>query len=186
MRSRTAGRVLLFPVTGLALTLAACSSSGGTSTTSTPPAATTAATPAATSAGTSSSAPAASGTEPTTGAAAQAAITSNWKAFFSGKTSASQKLALLENGQTFSAIVTNPQMLALGQNATATVKSVAVSGTTATVVYSISIGGPLGLPDTKGTAVYQGGVWKVGDASFCQLMTLENGGTAMGACKGVG
>jgi hypothetical protein len=86
----------------------------------------------------------------------------------------------------FSDIVNNAQNLQMGQNATATVHSVTISGTTASVVYDISIGGPFGLNGQKGTAVYQDGVWKVGDSSFCGLITLEHGGQKQGACKSVG
>ena len=32
------------------------------------------------------------------------------------------------------------------------------------------------LTNQSGPAVYQDGTWKVGDASFCALLALENGG----------
>jgi len=34
--------------------------------------------------------------------------------------------------------------------------------------------------------VYQNGTWKVGDASFCGLLTLENGGKAPSVCSSAG
>ena len=40
------------------------------------------------------------------------------------------------------------------------------------------------LANQTGTAVYEGGIWKVGDVSFCQLLKLENNGTAPSACNG--
>ena len=42
----------------------------------------------------------------------------------------------------------------------------------------------LALANQTGTAVYEGGTWKVGDVSFCQLLKLENNGTAPAACNG--
>ena len=191
MRSRT-GRVLLVPVTGLAfIILAACSSgsptSTGTSASSAPAASSAPPSPAAQSSAAQSSAPAASGSEPASGSGAAAAIKANWVAFFSGKTTPSQKIALLQNGQTFAAIVNDPQYQQLSQAATATVHEVTINGTTATVTYDVGIGGSgLGLTGQKGTAVYQDGRWKIGDASFCALITLEHGGQKQGACQSVG
>jgi hypothetical protein len=73
----------------------------------------------------------------------------------------------------------------MGASASATVSGVTISGTSATLTYDVSIGS-LGTGAQKGVSVYQDGIWKVGDASFCYLMTLENGGTAQGACKALG
>jgi hypothetical protein len=45
------------------------------------------------------------------------------------------------------------------------------------------------LPNQTGTAVNQGGTWKVGVASFCGLLTLENNGNTAklpAACKSAG
>ena len=61
-----------------------------------------------------------------------------------------------------------------------------VSPSQAKVTYSILIGGQSALANQAGVAVYQGGTWKVGLASFCGLLTLENGGKTSGlpaACK---
>ena len=40
------------------------------------------------------------------------------------------------------------------------------------------------LANQTGTAVYENGIWKVGDISFCQLLKLENNGTAPSVCNG--
>ena len=48
----------------------------------------------------------------------------------------------------------------------------------AKVTYSILVGGTPALKNQPGVAVYQGGTWKVGDQSFCALLTLENSGKA--------
>jgi len=52
----------------------------------------------------------------------------------------------------------------------------------AKVTYSILVGGTPALKDQPGVAVYQSGMWKVGDQSFCALLTLENSGKAPTAC----
>jgi hypothetical protein len=50
------------------------------------------------------------------------------------------------------------------------------SATQAKVTYSILVGGQPALANQSGVAVYQDGTWKVGLASFCGLLALENGG----------
>jgi hypothetical protein len=66
----------------------------------------------------------------------------------------------------------------------AKVKSVTVtSSTQATVAYDLDgPGGVALLANQSGTAVLESGTWKVGDASFCGLLTLA-GGTVPSACK---
>ena len=48
--------------------------------------------------------------------------------------------------------------------------------------YGILVSGASALSNQTGTAVNQGGTWKVGDVSFCQLLKLENAGTAPSVC----
>ncbi|HEY6787543.1 MAG TPA: hypothetical protein VI365_09545 [Trebonia sp.] len=56
------------------------------------------------------------------------------------------------------------------------------STTQATVKYELDgPGGTVLLPNQTGTAVLVNGVWQVGDASFCGLLTLA-GGTLPSAC----
>jgi hypothetical protein len=64
-----------------------------------------------------------------------------------------------------------------------------VTATQATVKYNILLGGTPVLKNQIGTAVNQNGTWKVGVASFCGLLTLENGGKTSGLpapCKSAG
>ncbi|HUB22374.1 MAG TPA: hypothetical protein VMA97_08205 [Streptosporangiaceae bacterium] len=146
----------------LALALAACSSSSSSSVSHT-----------------------ASAAAPTASAAAQ--ITANWEAFFSGTTPAAKKIALLQNGQKYAALIQAQAASSLAKSASAKVTAVhVISATQATVTYDIYLGGQPALSDQAGTAVYQDGTWKVGDASFCQLLTLENGGKAPAACSSSG
>jgi len=114
-----------------------------------------------------------------------AAITTNWEAFFNGKTDAAKKISLLQNGQKFAAVINAQAGSGLASTAGAKVTAVVVnSATSATVSYSITLSGATALPGQTGTAVYQSGVWKVGDVSFCDLLKLENGGTAPAVCSG--
>jgi len=163
-------------VMGLVLATTACSSSSSPaaspSSSMTPPAA--ASTPASAPAAPSSPAAAAGPTQ---------LITVNWEAFFSGKTDATQKIALLQNGQTFAAVIKAQAGSSLAQSATAVVTAVVVeSASTATVSYNVDLNGTAALSNQTGTAVYQDGVWKVGDVSFCAILTLENAGKAPSVC----
>jgi hypothetical protein len=66
---------------------------------------------------------------------------------------------------------------------------VLVSPAQAKVTYSILLGGQPALSHQTGVAVKQGGTWKVGVASFCGLLAVENGGKTSGlpaACKSAG
>jgi hypothetical protein len=54
------------------------------------------------------------------------------------------------------------------------------------VTYNVLLGTTPALTSQSGVAVYQGGTWKVGDASFCGLLALENGGKAPSVCSSAG
>jgi hypothetical protein len=101
-------------------------------------------------------------------------ITTNWTTFFSGKTSASRKIALLENGSSFASVINSQASSALAKSVTAKVAKVAnLTKSTASVRYSILLGGSVALANQLGTAVLKGGSWKVSAASFCVLLGLE-------------
>jgi hypothetical protein len=181
-----ARRITLVPmlVVALALTVAACSSSGSSSSAATSPSAASApASPVPASAPASSSAPGTGGNS-----AAVAQITANWEKFFSSSTPVSEKVTLLENGSTFEAAIKAFANFPLASSLGAKVTNVTLnSATSATVTYSITTSsGSTLLPNQKGTAVYQDGVWKVGDASLCGLLKLVPGSTAPAACNSVG
>jgi len=162
-----------FPPAGVCLIVAfstvvavtACSSSG-----SAKPAASASKSAAAPSAGGSSS-------------AAVAQIKTNWEAFFNPKTPVSKRVSLLQNGSTFASIIQSQASSPLASSATSSVTAVTVeSPAQAKVIYSILVGGTPELKNQPGVAVYQSGTWKVGDQSFCALLTLENNGKAPTAC----
>lgn len=158
-----ARRIIFAPLLGLALlaALAACVSSS-TSSVSPPPS--THSPPSAT-----------------------ALITANWEAFFSGKTSAAEKITLLQNGQAFATIINAQSGSSMARSASAKVTKVTVTSTAqAAVIYNILLGTTPALTNQSGRAVYQNGTWKVGDASFCALLALENGGKAPSVCSSAG
>jgi hypothetical protein len=171
-----ARRIILAPalVLALALAVAACSSSSSSSSSA----------PASTSAP-ASSAPASSAPASSSGSsAAVAQITANWQKFFAASTPLSQRVALLQNGSTFSSAINDFAKLPLANGIGAKVTGVTVtSATQATVTYSIVSGSTTLLGGQSGTAVYQDGTWKVGDASLCGLFKLVPGGSVPAACN---
>jgi hypothetical protein len=167
--------ILLACVVGAGVT--ACGSSSGA---------------AAGSASATSSAPASSSSAPaaTGGSAASQAVAANWTAFFSAKTPVAKRVSLLQDGQQFSSIIKSQAGSGLASEATAKVTSVSVSSSSkAAVTYSILVAGQAALSGQKGVAVKEDGTWKVGLASFCGLLALENGGKTSGlpsACNSAG
>ncbi|HET8751544.1 MAG TPA: hypothetical protein VFM43_03345 [Gaiellaceae bacterium] len=112
---------------------------------------------------------------------AKAEITSAYEKFFSGKTSVSDRVALLQNGPKFRPVIEAFASNPLAKNVSASVSSVALKGANnATVVYTVKLAGS-GLPKQTGTAVRQNGKWKIGYASLCKLVSLQ--GTTPAACK---
>ena len=133
---------------------------------------------------------AAASAEPSSGPAAIAAITANWKTVFNGKISIPTRLALLQDGSQVAAFVEAEAKTSFGAAATgstATVGSVTItSPSQATVNYDVLLLGTTLLKNQVGTAVYLDGVWKVGIASFCGLVKLaaSNTGTKAPAVCG--
>jgi hypothetical protein len=178
-----ARRIILVPALGLALALAvaACSSSSSSSSSSAPASSAPASSAPASSAP-ASSAPASSGSS-----TAAAQITANWEKFFNASTPLSERTALLQNGSLFSSAISAFSKLPLAGGIGAKVTGVTVhSATSATVTYAIVSGGTTLLGGQTGTAVYQDGVWKVGDASLCNLFKLVPGGSVPAACSSAG
>ncbi len=133
--------------------------------------------------------PSATATSPAGGAASQL-VTANWTAFFDAKTPVAKRVSLLQDGPQFASIISAQAGSSLASEASAKVTKVSmVSATQANVTYSILVSGQSMLPNQAGVAVLQGGTWKVGVASFCGLLTLENGGKSSSlpaACKTAG
>ena len=175
---RVVQQVLL--VCALAAGIAACSSSGNSSSSGASPSPSSAP---------SSSATAASAS-PVSGSGDAATIKANWEAFFNPKTPVAKRVSLLQDGQTFATVIKSQAGSGLASSASAKVTKVTVvSPSQAKVTYSILLGGQPVLSGRTGVAVKQGGTWKVGVASFCGLLTVENNGKTSGlpaACKSAG
>src|SRR5271165_2847737 len=168
-------RIILAPalVLALALAVAACSSSSSSSSSS-----------ASSSSAPASSAPASSASG---SSAAVAEITANWEKFFNFGTPTSERVALLQNGSAFSSAISALSKIPLASGIGAKVTGVTVnSATSATVNYNLVSGSSTLLGGQTGTAVYEDGTWKVGDASLCGLFKLVPGGTVPAACNSVG
>jgi hypothetical protein len=171
-------RISLVPVAAAAagIVLAGCGSSGSSNS------------------GASSS-PSPSTAGPTTGGASSAVSTikANWEAFFSASTPVAKRVALLQNGQLFRSLIAAQAKSSLAASASAKVTKVSnVTSSQAAVTYSIIVAGTPALSNQKGVAVYDGGTWKVGDASFCGLLGLEKSSGLIkisalpAACKAAG
>jgi hypothetical protein len=166
---------LIMLMCALGTSVAACGSSGSSST-STP----------STSASSTSAPSSASPSAAASGGNAVAEITANWTAFFDPTTPLAKRISILQNGQVFSAAIQGSSRFPGASTASAKVTKVTVtSPTQAKVTYSILLAGTPVLPNQSGVAVLEGGTWKVGDASFCALLTLENSGKPMAVCKSV-
>jgi hypothetical protein len=157
-------------IVGLALT--SCSSgkkSGATAPPSTP--------------GTAASTPgtAATTTPSLDRAAAEAQIRTNWAAFFSKATPLAKKLDYLQRGTEMRAAVEQFGKDPRTSQASAKVTGVFVSSpTAATVNYQVLLAGRVALPNAVGTAVYEDGMWKVSDTTFCGLLALTGGAKPAG------
>jgi hypothetical protein len=107
-----------------------------------------------------------------------------WTTFFNGSTPAATKVALLQNGQRFAPIVQAEASSPLARQTKVVVKKVTLLGhNRASVLYTIELGGQPALPNQTGTAVLEGGRWRVSDRSFCSLLSLQ--GAVPPACRGV-
>ncbi len=102
-------------------------------------------------------------------------------------------MALLQNGQLFQSLIAAQAKSTIASSAAAKVTKVSnVTSSQAAVTYSITVGGTPALSNQKGVAVYDGGTWKVGDASFCGLLGLEKSSGLVklsalpAACKSAG
>ncbi|MDA8290061.1 MAG: hypothetical protein M0Z33_00015 [Actinomycetota bacterium] len=105
---------------------------------------------------------------------ATARITADWKAFFAGSTPAARKIALLQDGPRFAAIIRGQAKSPLARSVSARVIKVTVTSSSAAKVrYTLLVAGKPALANQTGAAVLQKGTWKVGVGSFCALLALE-------------
>jgi hypothetical protein len=84
----------------------------------------------------------------------------------------------------FGSIISKQAGSSLASSASAKVTKVTVtSPTQAKVTYDVLLGGSPALSGQSGVAVKQGGTWKVGAASFCGLLKLEQTPGLPSVCK---
>lgn len=100
-----------------------------------------------------------------------AAIKTTWTTFFNYNTPESQRITLLQNGSQYSAGLAKAIKF-FPKGTAATVKTVTLTGTTATVDYALVDSTGTLLPSSTGTAVEVNGKWLVSSATYCSLATL--------------
>ena len=113
-------------------------------------------------------------TAPADPAAATTQIKANWKTFFDPASSSQDKQAVLENGEQMGPVLKAFSGDKRGGQVQAVVQKVEfTSATKATVTYSLTLNGATALPNASGTAVQQGGTWKVSVNTLCALVALS-------------
>jgi hypothetical protein len=115
------------------------------------------------------------------GNSAEQQVATNWTTFFFGHTSASKRDSLVQDGPAFLPTIQAQTGNTLTLTTVAQVTRVSLmSSTEASVSYSILLAGQPALPHQTGVAVLENGVWKVSAGTFCDLLSLENGGSKTG------
>ena len=119
---------------------------------------------------------------PSTPAASDAAqVKADWHKSFNTKTPAAERVKLLQSGTVFAPVIQAQAGPSLASAATTKATRVQTTGPDhAKVTYTILISGQPALRDQTGIAVWQDGTSKVGAASFCGGLTLEDGRKAAG------
>jgi hypothetical protein len=160
------------------LAAAACSSSSSSSSTGgvqiPVSSATTSSGAGGAGAGSASATPSASSGGSSTGTftGAAALVKANWEKFFAPSTTESERVKLLENGDKFTTAIHDFSSSRLAQGVSAKVTNVSgVTATGATVTYDIDAAGATMAANQSGQSVYQDSTWKVGDKSFCSLLS---------------
>ncbi|NEA67644.1 hypothetical protein [Streptomyces sp. SID12488] len=162
--------------------LAACSDDGGGATTSTPSASTEPTQTTETKEPTETSAEP-GGDSPADPVAAEKEIRRNWVKFFDPAVSLDDKKAVLENGDKLGLLLQAFSGDQRGGQVEAKVDDVKfTSPTAANVNYALLLDGATALPNASGTAVEQGGTWKVSLNTLCALVGLSGDATAAPGC----
>jgi hypothetical protein len=108
-------------------------------------------------------------------------IAANWTTFFFGHTTAAKRETLVQDGPQFLPTMEAQAGGTMTAESLAQVTKVTLtSASQANVSYSILLAGQPALPNQTGIAVLEDGVWKVSAVTFCNLLSLENGGSKSG------
>ncbi|MCX4802482.1 hypothetical protein OG594_12585 [Streptomyces sp. NBC_01214] len=106
--------------------------------------------------------------------AAKAQIEKNWTAFFDPKTPTDEKAELLQHGDLLKVLLDGFSAGAEAAKTSVKVTDVTfTSPTGAEVTYDLKVGDETVLPDSKGTVVFEDGVWKVSLKTLCALVELS-------------
>lgn len=118
-------------------------------------------------------------------AAEKASISSAYARFFDEKTPVDQKVALLEGGASYRALIEESIRSGQSRDISVEVRSVTLAkdNKSAEVTFAILLGGSPVLPNAPGKAVKEGETWKVSESTFCALIQL-GGGTCTPAATG--
>jgi hypothetical protein len=131
----------------------------------------------------SSAPPAALATAPADVAAAKAEITKNWETFLRSGTPRATAVKLLEKGTTLGAALAKAteEDKATGGKRSAKVSSIVfTSPTAASVAYKLHAAGT--VLNSSGVAVFEDGVWKISQVTFCTLVLLGNNERPVKGC----
>jgi protein-S-isoprenylcysteine O-methyltransferase Ste14 len=94
-------------------------------------------------------------------------------AFFDATTPTAKRVSLLENGSSFSPVLTGQASSTQGKETSAQVTAVTVAGSTASVTWNLLLSNIPVIKGQKGKAVLTKGVWKVSQSSFCGLLSMQ-------------
>ncbi|TLS40967.1 hypothetical protein FE633_38815 [Streptomyces montanus] len=122
-------------------------------------------------------------TAPDDPAAAEREIKQNWQRFFDPAVPLKDKQDLLENGDKLGPVLQGFSGDERGRQVRAEVNKVEfTSPTEANVTYTLTLKGATVMPDAAGTAVEQGGVWKVSVKTLCGLVGLSGNESPAPGC----
>jgi outer membrane protein TolC len=119
-------------------------------------------------------------------AAATTQIKANWATFFNSKTPSATAVSLLQDGPSLTKAIAIAAKAAKAQKLaeSAVVKTIHfTSSTQAAITYDLDAGGKALLPGADGTAILDGGKWKVSAQTFCSLVALAAPGKPIPNCK---
>lgn len=114
---------------------------------------------------------------------AEAAIKAAYATLFAKSTTTTQKTAVLQDGDQFTATINQLKHDPNNGKAHLKVTSVAIQpdGQSATVLYQISLGKTVVIPAGNGQAVLVNGTWVVSKGTFCGL--IEQTGQQFAPCQ---
>jgi hypothetical protein len=118
-------------------------------------------------------------------AAATVEIKKNWATFFNSSTPQPQAIALLQNGGSLGKALAIATKAAKKEKLaeSAVVKTIKfTSSTQAAITYDLDGGGKPLLSGSNGTAILDGGQWKVSSQTFCTLVALAAPGKTIPGC----